>query len=109
MSSATLIRQARRRANLTQTELAAKVATTQSAVARWERGASHPSVERLQSLVEACGLELQLGLTPRNEDELAVLRRNLSLSIDERVARVVQLHRFLEAGRSAMTNSLSEP
>lgn len=108
MRSATLIRQARKRANLTQTELAAKVATTQSAVARWERGASHPSVERLEALVEACGLELQVGLAPRNDDELAVLRRNLALSVDERVARVVQLHRFLEAGRAAMTNARSE-
>ena len=105
MSSGTLIRQARRRANLTQAELAAKVATTQSAVARWERGASHPSVERLQSLVAACGLELQIGLTPHRDDELAVLRRNLELSIDERVARVVQLHRFVEAGRTALAGA----
>ena len=109
MSSATLIRQARKRANLTQAELAAKVATTQSAVARWERGASHPSVERLQSLVEACGLELQVGLTPRDDDEIAALRRNLALSVDERVERVVQVHRFVQAGRAAMPHSRSEP
>ena len=108
MSSATLIRQARKRAGLTQAELASKVATTQSAVARWERGASRPTVERLQSLVEACGLELSFGLTPRNDDELAALRRNLTLSVDERVARVVQLHRFLEAGRTAMAESRSK-
>jgi transcriptional regulator with XRE-family HTH domain len=108
MSSATLIQQARRRAGLTQAELAGKVGTTQSAVARWERGASRPTVERLQSLVEACGLELQLGLAQRNGDELAALRRNLALTVDERVHRVVQLHRFVDSGRSAMANSRTE-
>jgi transcriptional regulator with XRE-family HTH domain len=108
MSSATVIRQARRRAGMTQTELAGRVGTTQSAVARWERGASRPTVERLQALVEACGLELQLGLARRDDDELSALRRNLRLTVDERVQRVVQLHRFVEAGRGAMTNSRSE-
>jgi transcriptional regulator with XRE-family HTH domain len=105
MRSATLIQQARRRSGLTQTELAGKVGTTQSAVARWERGASRPTVERLQSLVEACGLELQIGLAPSNGEELAALRRNLALTVDERVQRVVQLRRFVEAGRDAMASS----
>ena len=107
MSSATLIQQARRRAGMTQTELAGRVGTTQSAVARWERGASRPSVERLQELVEACGLELQIGLEASNRDELAALRRNLALSVDERVQRVVRLHRFVEAGRDALARSRS--
>jgi transcriptional regulator with XRE-family HTH domain len=104
MRSGTLIQQARRRAGLTQAELAGKVGTTQSAVARWERGASHPTVERLQSLVEACGLELQLGLASSNGEELAALRRNLALTVDERVRRVVQLRHFVEAGRDAMAS-----
>jgi transcriptional regulator with XRE-family HTH domain len=108
MRSASLIRQARRRAGVTQAELAGKVGTTQSAVARWERGASRPTVERLQSLIEACGLELQLGLAPSNDEELAAIRRNLALTVDERVQRVVQLHRFVEAGRHAMASSRSE-
>ena len=108
MSSATLIQQARRRAAITQAELAGRVGTTQSAVARWERGASRPTVERLQALVEACGLELQLGLADQDDDELAALRRNLALSVDERVQRVVRLHRFVEAGRDALANSRSE-
>jgi transcriptional regulator with XRE-family HTH domain len=94
---------------MTQAELAGRVGTTQSAIARWERGASRPTVERLQALVEACGLELQLGLAPSDHDELAALRRNLALTVDERVQRVVQLHRFVEAGRDAMASSRSEP
>jgi transcriptional regulator with XRE-family HTH domain len=108
MSSATLIQQARRRAGLTQAELAARAGTTQSAVARWERGASRPTTERLQALVEACGLELQLGLAAPDDEDLAALRRNLDLTVDERVARVVQLHRFVAAGRSALATARAE-
>ena len=105
MTSGTLIRQARKRAGLTQAELAAQAGTTQSAIARWERGASHPTVERLESVIGACGLELQLGLTSGNADDTAALRRNLALTVDERVQRVIQLHRFVAAGQAAMANS----
>jgi transcriptional regulator with XRE-family HTH domain len=104
VTSATLIQQARRRAGMTQAELAGRVGTTQSAVARWERGAVRPTVERLESLVEACGLELELGLVGPATDELATLRRNLTLSVDERVTRIVALHRFVAAGRAAVAN-----
>ncbi len=87
---------------MTQAELAGRAGTTQSAVARWERGAARPTVERLESLVEACGLELELGLAARGTDELATLRRNLALSVDERITRIVALHRFVAAGRAAV-------
>ena len=103
--SATVIRQARRRAGLTQGELAARAGTTQSAVARWERGASRPTVERLESLVAACGLELRLAVADVNPGDIAALRRNLALTVDERVARVVHLHRFVAAGRAALASA----
>ena len=48
MLSHHLIREARRRARLTQSELAMRAGTTQSAVARWEAGRSLPSLEKLQ-------------------------------------------------------------
>jgi transcriptional regulator with XRE-family HTH domain len=63
MRGADLIREARRRAGLTQAELAARVGTTQSAIARLERGAE-PSVRRVAELVRACGLELRVSLAP---------------------------------------------
>jgi transcriptional regulator with XRE-family HTH domain len=109
MTGATLIQQARRRAGLTQAELAGRVGTTQSAVARWERGATHPTVERLEALVEACGLELELGLVAPGTDELAALRRNLALSVDQRVTRIVALHRFVAEGRAALAARRHEP
>src|SRR5690348_7045191 len=99
MRAATVIQQARRRGGLTQADLAARITTTQSAVARWESGASDPGVERCAAIVAACGLELQLALAEPDADNLAALRRNLALTPDERVERVVRLHNFVAAGR----------
>jgi transcriptional regulator with XRE-family HTH domain len=60
-----LVREARRRAGLTQAQLAERVGTTQSAIARVERGASSPTLARVRELVVACGLELRLRLADR--------------------------------------------
>jgi len=109
MTSAVLLQQARRRAGLTQTELAARVGTTQSAIARWERGATRPTVERLESIVDACGFELRLGLEAREDDDLAAIRRNLTLTPDERVRRIVRLHNFVAAGRAALDGAHEPP
>ena len=53
-----LVREARLRAGLTQRELAARLATTQSAVARWERATTDMGVDRLQEALHACGYDL---------------------------------------------------
>jgi transcriptional regulator with XRE-family HTH domain len=105
MRAATIIRQARRRAGLTQAELAARAGTTQSAIARWERGASDPGIERLAGLVAACGFELALGLTEPDAENVAALRRNLALGVDQRIERVVRLHNFVAAGREALATA----
>jgi transcriptional regulator with XRE-family HTH domain len=60
-----LVREARLRAGLTQAELADRVGTTQSAIARVERGGSAPSLARVRELVTACGLELRVRLADR--------------------------------------------
>jgi len=64
MNAAHLIREARLRAGLTQAELAARAGTTQSALARLERGRSSPSLERVGALVRASGLELRVAIAP---------------------------------------------
>lgn len=55
-----LVREARRRAGLTQADLAARVGTTQSAIARLERGATSLTLERATRLVRACGFDLEV-------------------------------------------------
>lgn len=102
VSTATLVREARLLAGLTQAELARRCATTQSAIARVERGASEPSFQRAQAIVRACGFDLNFSITPIDEDELGAHRRNLALSVDARVMRITAGARFIEAGRSAL-------
>jgi transcriptional regulator with XRE-family HTH domain len=59
MDGGALVREARTRAGLTQAELADRVGTTQSAIARLERGTSL-TLERAARLVRACGFDLQV-------------------------------------------------
>lgn len=64
MEGRELVLEARRRAAFTQSELAARVGTTQSAIARVEGGGSSPSFRRVHELVAACGFELRVRLAP---------------------------------------------
>jgi transcriptional regulator with XRE-family HTH domain len=56
----TLVRDTRIAAGLSQRALAQRAATSQSAIARYERGVATPSWETLQRLVSACGQRLRL-------------------------------------------------
>lgn len=57
-----LVREARRRAGLSQEELGSRAGTTQSAVARLESGRSAPGFSRVADLISACGLELRVAI-----------------------------------------------
>ncbi len=100
-----MVREARRRAGLTQEELARRVETTQSAIARIERGRSAPSLERLRELVRACGLDLEFRLVPLDDSDWSVARTNLQLSVDERVRQHQAALRFARAARAAVRSS----
>ena len=52
---------ARLNAGLTQRQLAERLGTTQSAIARLENGNSTPTVETLRRLAEALGLRFEIG------------------------------------------------
>jgi transcriptional regulator with XRE-family HTH domain len=69
MDGGSLVREARLRAGLTQAQLAARAGTTQSALARLETGRASPSFARVVALVEACGLDLRVGLDEAPEPE----------------------------------------
>jgi transcriptional regulator with XRE-family HTH domain len=64
-SPATLVRNARRAAGLSQASLAARLGTTQSAVARLETEGVNPRIETLNRALSACGQELRLDAGPR--------------------------------------------
>ena len=59
------VRQARERVGLTQTELAARIGSTQPAVARLEAGGSTPTFVTLRRVAAALGLELVVELRAR--------------------------------------------
>ena len=105
MKGGGLVREARRRVGLTQVELAGRVGTTQSAIARLERGRTEPSLERVGELLSACGLDLNVQLTPADDSDWSVARTNLALDVDARVRHNQAALRFARAGREAMTRS----
>jgi len=59
-----LIREARRRAGLSQTDLAARAGVTQSVISAYESGHRQPAIPTLTALIEAAGYELVLSLRP---------------------------------------------
>jgi hypothetical protein len=65
MTAAQIIREARLKAGLTQSELAAHLGRERAQVARWETGGQEPSFENVQSVVEACGFALQVEIADR--------------------------------------------
>jgi transcriptional regulator with XRE-family HTH domain len=60
MIPARLLRYARRRAGLSQRELAERAGTTQSAVSRIESGGVTPRFDTLAELVRSCGARIDL-------------------------------------------------
>lgn len=53
-------------AGLTQTELAQRIGTTQSAIARLEGGGVSPSLSTLRRYAEATGTKLKVSLVPES-------------------------------------------
>lgn len=105
MRGGDLVREARRRAGLTQRELADRIGTTQSAIARLERGRTEPSYERVMEAVRACGLELVAQLLPADDADWTVASTNLLADPETRVRRHQAALRFARAGRRAMANA----
>ncbi len=101
MQGGHLIREARLRGGLTQRQLAARVGSTQSAIARLESGASSASFERVVRLVRACGFDLDIHVVPLDEDAWTLAEQGERLSPDERLDRLLAGVELLEAGRRA--------
>jgi len=96
-----LIEEARQRADLTQLELAERVGTSQSAIAKLEQGATNPTVSTLARCAVAAGFELRIGLVPlpapdpvvaryKQDVDRTLLRENLRKSVDERLRTLAE-------------------
>lgn len=97
MHGGTVVRQSRRRAGLSQRELATRLGTKQSVVARWESRATSPTVESVSAVAAACGLALEFRLSTVDADLDRVLTEQLGRTPTERVASVVNLARLRRA------------
>jgi transcriptional regulator with XRE-family HTH domain len=86
---------------LKQAELAQRLETTQSAIARMESGATEPSFARVVEAVRACGSELVPHLAPLDDADWSVASTNLAVGIDDRVKRHAAALRFARAAREA--------
>jgi len=105
MLAGDLIREARRRAGLTQRELAERLGTTQSAIARLERGGTAPSYERVVEAVRACGMDLVPQLLRADDADWSVASSNLTVTPDARVRRHQAALHFAIAGRRALADA----
>ena len=90
MSTATIIRNARKRAGLTQVDLANRLGKSQSEIGRWERGDVKPSFETLNRVVRACGLSLSVQLGAADDSYAAHIERMLRLAPADRVKRAAE-------------------
>lgn len=80
-----ILREARRRADLTQQALAEAAGKPQSTIAKIERGRRDPSLTTLQELVRAAGFDLRLELVPRDDHDRQLIDAMLALSPKDRL------------------------
>ncbi len=87
MAPGRVLRQARRRAGLTQRQLAAFAGVPQSRIARIESGAIVPRVDTFDRLLAACGEGLETVRRPGSGVDRTGFRERLRLSPRERLER----------------------
>lgn len=98
-----LVKEARKRAGLTQAELAERLATTQAQIARWEAGKTSPSFRRVVEAIRACGLDLSVRLATFDDQHELLIDHNLRRTPAERLRRHMEgqagIDRLLETVR----------
>jgi transcriptional regulator with XRE-family HTH domain len=99
------VREARKRARLSQRELAERAGTTQSAIARLESGRTRPAFDDVLRLVRLCGFDLDIMLTERDESDWAQAKRQLRSSPAQRAEAMVELGRQVRATQIAVAES----
>lgn len=93
-SAATLVKASRKRAGLTQAELALRAGTTQPVVARLEREGANPRLDTLERVIAATGHSLELTAGPASGIDETMIVADLKLSPDERLRRFEGLYDF---------------
>ena len=97
-----LVREARKRAGLTQFALAQRANVAQSTVARIETGARIPSTDMVERLVRAAGFEIQVGLREPDHDGNSLFERTLRRKPEQRLADATRAARFVLRTRKSL-------
>ncbi len=93
MRGGDLVREARRRAGLSQPELARRAGTTQSAIARLEAGRTSPRFDTVLHLLRLCGFRLDVGLDPYDDSDIEQAEALLRLTPEERLDHLISVVR----------------
>ena|SRR5438067_2412661 len=81
---------ARRRAGLTQRELARRSGVPQPSISKIESGGASPTVDTLERLLRVCGMELEPVRVPAEADvDRSLILERLSMTPGERARRAV--------------------
>lgn len=79
---------ARRRAGLSQAQLAERLGKPQPTVARWESGKTEPTYATVREVVGACGLDMQVGLAAADASWVSTIYALRQLEPAARVRRL---------------------
>ena len=107
--AAITIRDARRRAGLTQASLASRMGVPQSVVARLERPGSNPTWDTVSRALDACGQRIIVEARPASSsvDETLVAQR-LRLTPEQRLRSFEESHEDLRGLALAAARSRGE-
>ena len=97
--TARLVRYSRRRAGLTQRQLAARAGVPQATVARIESGAVSPRVDTVDRLLAECNARLTIDTRPGRGIDRTAIRELLRLTPTQRVESAAEEARNLETIR----------
>jgi len=101
-TAASLLRQARTRAGLSQRGLARRARTAQSVIARIEQGQTSPTWETLERLLEAANLDIHAQLEPRvvvGSHMLGEVAGIMRMTPEQRLQEIKNVSEFLHRAR----------
>ena len=99
MDAASMLNMARRRAQLSQRELARRSGIPQATVSRIEGGVVSPTFDTLDPLIRACRMRLSVGEAPGEGVDRSLIRDALRRAPRERLRYAIEVARRLDRMR----------